>query len=174
MKRLNKKGFSIVEVIIAMTVIAIVSASALTIVLKSLDNTRAAMYKADAQYLVYDALECYKVADSPEAFAAAFEFRGNVMKLDNLPDGFAELIATIIASSSPAVEGSGNNGDSTKACFYYVIADSQYIVYIELEYGNKDKVFYPVDTFKIYVIDSEYNVLSSITNYYKISKGESE
>ena len=78
----NKKGFSLVEVIIAMTVIAIVSATALTIVLTSADNTRAAMYKADAQYLVADAIECFKVSATKEELVDALMARGDLNEND--------------------------------------------------------------------------------------------
>ena len=125
MKKMNKKGFSIVEVIIAMTVIAIVSASALTIVLKSFDNTRAAMYKADAQYLVYDALECFKVSNSPDEFAAAFTFRfgGNVAVLNGDP-----------SLPQPAAEGEAN--DENNKVLWFMILDSQYIVEVDLAYNK--------------------------------------
>ena len=75
----NKKGITIVEVVIAMTVIAIVSATALSIVLASGDNTRAALYKSDAQYLVADAIECYKVSDEKDELVDALLARGGLV-----------------------------------------------------------------------------------------------
>lgn len=78
MKLKNKKGFSIVEVVIAMLVISVVTATSLSIVYSSADNTKAAMYKADAQYLVADALECFKVSADETQFYNALSFRGGL------------------------------------------------------------------------------------------------
>lgn len=86
----NKKGFSIVEVVIAMTVIAIVSATALTIVLSSADNTRAAMYKSDAQYLVADAIECFKVSETKDELVDALLARGGLN--ENNKEGFSAVL----------------------------------------------------------------------------------
>ena len=73
----NKKGFSVVEVVIAMAVITIVTVTALSILTSAANNTREMMYKADAQYLVADAVECFKVSNSTSEFYEALNFRGN-------------------------------------------------------------------------------------------------
>lgn len=87
MKKFNNKGFSVVEVVIALTVISIVTITAISITSLSSKNTQAFLNKADAQYLVADAIECFKVTPCSSLndyyyrnfctdFFNAFDFRG--------------------------------------------------------------------------------------------------
>ena len=87
MKKFHNKGFSVVEVVIALTVISIVTITAISITSLSSKNTQAFLNKADAQYLVADAIECFKAIpcssiddyeDFCDKFFRAFEFRGGL------------------------------------------------------------------------------------------------
>lgn len=56
----NKKGFSITEVVIAMVIVTVVSISALSVVLGSVNTKAAAVSRTKAQDFAANALECYK------------------------------------------------------------------------------------------------------------------
>ena len=121
-----------------MAIVAIVSATALTILTASFNNTRAAMYKADAQYLVYDALECFKATGSADEFKAAFKSRGNVEELPvNVPQ------------------------TGTNVGLLYKISDSQYTVEVSLVYNFHQNNMAPFDSFNIHVYDTEHKEIAS-------------
>ena len=143
----NKKGFSIAEVVIAMAIIAIVSASALTVVTSTAQNTQTAMYKADAQYLVYDALECFKTSQTPEEFGRALAFRGDVLP----------IIAT----------------DNSQ---FYKILDSGYDVQVLVNYetSSPSNPAIKIDTFTILVNNSKGETVASITDYRRLNIGGQE
>ncbi len=75
-RSLGRHGFSIVEVVVAMAVIAIVTASALTITLLSLSSEKKAVELSRAQYFAADALEAFRAAEDQSAFESAMEFAG--------------------------------------------------------------------------------------------------
>lgn len=64
----NKKGFSITEVVIAMVIVTVVSISALSVVLGSVNTKAAAVNRTKAQDFAANALECYKATSSPYDF----------------------------------------------------------------------------------------------------------
>ncbi len=66
----SKKGFSLVEVIIALSVIIIVSVCALTIVLSSISTKQSTIDKEKAQYFANDAWECFKASNDENEFIA--------------------------------------------------------------------------------------------------------
>lgn len=68
----KKKGFSLVEAVIALSVVVIVSFAALSLVLSSTTTKVNAINKSKAQYFAYNALECFKASDS------ATEFENNI------------------------------------------------------------------------------------------------
>jgi prepilin-type N-terminal cleavage/methylation domain-containing protein len=59
-----RRGFSIVEVMIAMTVVTIVCFSTLTILLSSQVSATRAMKHQQAQFYVEDIINCYRVSSS--------------------------------------------------------------------------------------------------------------
>ena len=128
-----------------MAIIAIVSATALTILTASFNNTRAAMYKADAQYLVYDALECFKATGSADEFKAAFSFRGNVVLVD---------------------EKTSNQDVTVIKEYTYKIKDSQYTVVVTLLYNSQPNgSVLSADVFNVKVNDTENKEIAS--TYYR-------
>lgn len=76
MKKINKKGFSIVEVVIAMAVITLVTVTAISIATGADKNARTALYRTDAQLFAADAVECFKATKNVNDFKNALESRG--------------------------------------------------------------------------------------------------
>ncbi len=88
MKR-NKKGFSLVEVIIALSAIVIVSIATLTIVLSSVNARKKAADEAEALRFAENIYECYKAADGDDVKDA---FLKNVQFL--LGDEYLKFVET--------------------------------------------------------------------------------
>ena len=152
-----------------MAVIAIVTATALT---------RAAMYKADAQYLVYDALECFKTSKSEDEFIRAFEFRGNVTKLN----GSGELVSPLSGGDvtedpENGGENAGDSNDETQNAdiLVFLIKDSGYFVFVSVEYDKLVSIngegsgIYKRDVFSIIVTNSDSETVASIIDYQKLN-----
>lgn len=79
----KKKGFSLVEAIIALTIVVIVSFAALSLVLSSATAKVNAVNKSKAQYFAYDALECFKASKSISDFESNMLFAAGIeIKLD--------------------------------------------------------------------------------------------
>ncbi len=79
----KKKGFSLMEAVIALTVVVIVSFAALSLVLSSATAKVNAVNKSKAQYFAYDALECFKASESISDFESNMLFAADIeIKLD--------------------------------------------------------------------------------------------
>lgn len=72
----SKRGFSLVEVMVAMVVITIVTISAVSIILSSLRATQKNVDINRADYFSYDAFEAFKSADDEENFKEIMKFAG--------------------------------------------------------------------------------------------------
>ncbi len=70
----TSRGFTLLETVLALTVIVIVSAATLTLVLSSNTATRRAMERQEAAGYTADLVACYRVAQNEDDFfkAAAF------------------------------------------------------------------------------------------------------
>ena len=75
-----RRGFSIVEVMIAMTVVTIVCFSTLTILLSSQVSATRAMKHQQAQFYVEDIINCYRVSSSED------DFKGLIIKTFGLTE----------------------------------------------------------------------------------------
>ena len=73
-KRRNNHGFTVVELVIAMAVVVLVSATAITLVLSSRKAEERALRNADAVRLAENIFECFKATNGEEAFLAAVAF----------------------------------------------------------------------------------------------------
>ena len=73
---LNKNGITIAEAVIAMTVITIVTVSAISIILSSTVSTKKATYITEAQDFALSALECFRTSENEDDFKSALEFIG--------------------------------------------------------------------------------------------------
>ena len=63
----SKKGYSLVEVIIALSVIVVVSATALTVILYSISLRHAEIHKSEAQNFAENVLECFVTVANDES-----------------------------------------------------------------------------------------------------------
>lgn len=73
-KKRNRQGFSIVEVAIALSVIVIISISALSIVLSSITTKSAVINKTEAQNFANNVWESFKAAETEEEFLSLVTF----------------------------------------------------------------------------------------------------
>ena len=73
----NKNGFSMVEVIIALTAVIIVSAVALTVILYSISTKAADINKNDAMNFSENVWACFKVSKNAEEFERLVDFAEN-------------------------------------------------------------------------------------------------
>lgn len=78
LKRLNKRGFSLVEVIIAMAVVSIVTFAALSIIYPATDKTVQANAQSNAIYFASDAIECFKATRNSTEFFQALSHRSGL------------------------------------------------------------------------------------------------
>lgn len=74
--RNGKRGFTIAEAAIALTVITLVTVTALTLFTTSENATLRENAETAALYLASDAVECFRTTDTTDAFCAALEFAG--------------------------------------------------------------------------------------------------
>jgi type II secretory pathway pseudopilin PulG len=74
----RKNGYSIVEVVIALSVVVIVTASALSIALSSIAARKNAINKSYAQGFADNVLECFKAVNSYDEFISLVSFAEGV------------------------------------------------------------------------------------------------
>lgn len=86
MRKLKKGGFSVVEAVIALTVVIIVSISALTVVLSSINAKQAAINKSYAQEYANSALESFKNANNHGSFVQNLHFAEGATGLSSIGD----------------------------------------------------------------------------------------
>ena len=82
MKDRRRGGFSLVEVVIALTVIVVVSVTGLSIALSSVATKESAKNKSYAQNLADNVWECFKAADDVAEFLRLAEFAGCELTLN--------------------------------------------------------------------------------------------
>lgn len=70
---LNRKGASLVEVVVTLALIAIVIAVASSITLSSVTAQTNARLQAQASECVYNVIECFRYADSEDDFTSALQ-----------------------------------------------------------------------------------------------------
>ncbi len=77
---LNKKGFAIAETIMAMTIVSLVTVTALMLFFSSVRTTQSAVHKAQAQHFAEDAFACFRAAETADQFSTAMELRGGFLE----------------------------------------------------------------------------------------------
>lgn len=77
MKRKNKGGFSLVEVVIALAIIVMVTGAGLSITLSSITTKVKAINRTHAQNFAENVLECFKAADTKDEFQDLLEVVDN-------------------------------------------------------------------------------------------------
>ena len=70
----SKRGFTIAEVIIALTIIVIVSISSLSVIASAVSANVVSETNIKAQYFAESAWECFKVSDTADEFAENVSF----------------------------------------------------------------------------------------------------
>lgn len=77
---MNKKGFSLAESVIALSVVTIVSICAITIVISSITSKAKTVQKLNSQNFAYNVVECFKVSSDQT------DFENNLkLIIDSLP-----------------------------------------------------------------------------------------
>ena len=75
-KNRSRRGISLVEVVVALTVIAIISSAALSLVISSASVDANSLRSTQVMMAAENVLECYRCAESKEEFAALLDIRG--------------------------------------------------------------------------------------------------
>lgn len=86
MKNRKKRGYSLVEVVIALSVIVIVSVSALSIVLSSVATKVNAINKSYAQSFADNVWESFKAADTQDEFLSLIAFSEGTTLTEGVTD----------------------------------------------------------------------------------------
>ena len=123
LKRLNKRGFSLVEVVIAMAVVSIVTFTALSIIYPATDKTVEANAQSNAIYFAADAIECFKATKDSDEFFEALYYRLGIpyVQAPPSPDGINYLIPIDSQWFANIALEYGDYGDADQ---YTVIYDS--------------------------------------------------
>ena len=92
----KKRGFSIMEAVIALAVIVLVTAAALTVVLAAISARVKAVNKSEAQNFAYNVWECFKVSDNIGDFETNVKFaEGEDVELkEQAPDASGNQVYT--------------------------------------------------------------------------------
>ena len=94
-KKLNKRGFTLAESVLALAIITIVSVSTLSLILSAQRSTISAAQKQQAQLYAADIIACYRVSTSDEDFNKNVNFAIGENIVDNtiaLNDGLTAHI----------------------------------------------------------------------------------
>ena len=82
----NKKGFSLTEIAVALSMITVVSVCAITIIVYSVSSSKRSADISEAQMFAADLRECFIVSDSDDEFIRAVKFAKGI-ELRRLDDG---------------------------------------------------------------------------------------
>jgi prepilin-type N-terminal cleavage/methylation domain-containing protein len=78
----SRRGISLVEVVVALAVITIISAAALSLVISSARVDANSLRSTQVMIAAENSLECYRFAKSEEKFAELLEKTGDYKKVD--------------------------------------------------------------------------------------------
>lgn len=78
----SRRGISLVEVVVALAVITIISAAALSLVISSARVDANSLRSTQVTIAAENSLECYRFAESEEEFATLLEKTGDYKKVD--------------------------------------------------------------------------------------------
>lgn len=124
----NKRGFTLIETVIALAVIAIVSMSALVLYFTSENAVRSAHDKQQAQFYVSDVIACYRVSNTTDDFTKNVAFAlgldesqvriGDSTGFAQLPNGYTvhmtikneKLTVKIVHSTKTLAQGEFSKG----------------------------------------------------------------
>ena len=115
-KTKRNRGFSIMETVIALVVIVMVTAAALSITMAAISARVKMSNYSEAQDFAHNVLECFKAADDEDEFRLNVEFAGYELsgaastytyKVENK---FEAVITANFASGKFAITVNDNNG----------------------------------------------------------------
>lgn len=90
----KRNGFSLVEVVIALSIIVIVSISAISIMASSIATKATAINKTQAQNFADNVWECFKAAEDEEEFISLVSFAEGITLSDGIADGNGNNVYT--------------------------------------------------------------------------------
>ena len=129
-----KRGYSLVEVVVAMAVITTVTMTALSIMLFSISSRKTASDKAMAQNFAENAWECFKASESREEFVSCLVFAEDVSLADGEEDA----------------EG--------RTVYRYEFEECRYTATIKIQYSDTAR-----STFSVDVTDDDGDEIVSFT-----------
>lgn len=130
----KRKGYSLVEVVIALSVIVVVSITALTIVLSSIATKTAAINKGEAQNFAENVWECFKVSNNEEDFLSNVSF------------------------ATSAVLGEGQIDDSGYTVYTYQSEEYKFTAIINIKYSTTAR-----SEFAVEIVDKDGDSIVSFT-----------
>ena len=111
LKKLNKRGFTLAESVLALAIIAIVSVGTLSLILSAQNSTISAAQKQQAQLYAADIISCYRVSTSYADFNENVTFAIGKEIIDNkitLNDGLTAHITKEDTTLTVAVKNEKN------------------------------------------------------------------
>ena len=133
LKLKRKKGFSLVEVVIALAVIVIVSAGAITIIISSFAAKTKTINKSNAQSFADNLWESFKVSESADEFESAVAF-------------------------SVGIELEGETGTNGKTVYTYILPESNFEARISVGFSDIER-----DEFEISIFEDDGDSIISFS-----------
>ena len=140
----SKKGYSLVEVVIALSVIIVVSATALTVILYSITLRHAEINKSEAQNFAENVVECFKAANQNGLTAEAK--KAEFFRLVEFAEG------ATFEQADPHFPG----------IYTYTSETKKFIVGINISYSDFDENFNNAADLTVEVIDKKGSRLTQI------------
>lgn len=78
----SRKGVSIVEVVVALVIITIISASALSMMMMSVKVERSALTALEVENTAEDAVDCFRFAENNQVFLECLQMTGDFTEED--------------------------------------------------------------------------------------------
>lgn len=123
MKLRCRKGMSMVEVVIALVIISIVSAAALSVILMSVDVEADAIRSVEIAESAENAIDCFRFAESPAEFLEALKNTASYIQNPENPDQFiwktTGFTVTITVSGNQFAYTAVNSDSETIYSFTY-------------------------------------------------------
>ena len=108
----NKRGFTLVETVVALALILIVSASSLVLIASANNATQRALYNAQAQNFVSDVVTVFRSVEDKDEFDSTLQ-KGYI---SSLPKGYTRTI--VIDGATLIVEVKDGDGKTVAKATY--------------------------------------------------------
>ena len=141
MKNKNNRGYSLVEVVIALSVIVIVSVSALSIVLSSVATKVNAINKSHAQSFADNVWESFKAADTQDEFLSLIAFSEGATLTEGVTDESGKTIYTYNSQENKfKAEIAVNYQENTRPELEVIVTDKDGDEIISFSYRKGDGI----------------------------------